>query len=130
MTVYDVSRTDQLVQMRSAPSLLPPILRPDGVHGGYVFQPPTLSGSTHLSVFQLSQRGSVSVIHLDHLPVDTIPETPQGLAQPTVWPADVEKLAQDADAMRADQGALAARAHSITDLQPAYHSKRTSRYIT
>ncbi|RPD66375.1 hypothetical protein L226DRAFT_197300 [Lentinus tigrinus ALCF2SS1-7] len=120
VTVYDVSRTDQLVQSRSAPCMLPPILNADGAHGGYAFQPPTLSGSTHLSAFQLSERGSVSALHLDHLPVDVIPDDTPEPPRSVMWPADVEKLAQDADMMQANQGVLAGRAHSITDLQPAY----------
>ncbi|KAI0723995.1 hypothetical protein C8T65DRAFT_628157, partial [Cerioporus squamosus] len=120
VTVYDVSRTDRLVQMRSAPCVLPPIVKPDGAHGGYALLPPTLFGSKHLSVFQLSERGGVSVLHLDHLPVDAVPDATSEAPRRTQWPASLEEVAQQADMMRASQGALAGRAHSVTDLHPVY----------
>ncbi len=109
--------------MRSAPFALPPIVKPDGAHGGYVLQPHALFGSKHLSVFQLSERGSVSVLHLDHSSVDATPEDASEHPRHTQWPAGVQELARKADTMRADQGSLAERAHSMTDLQPVYHSK-------
>ncbi|RDX56514.1 hypothetical protein OH76DRAFT_1426024 [Lentinus brumalis] len=121
VTIYDVSRTDRLVQMRSAPFALPPIVKPDGAHGGYALQPHALFGSKHLSVFQLSERGSVSVLHLDHSSVDATPEDASEHPRHTQWPAGVQELARKADTMRADQGSLAERAHSMTDLQPVYH---------
>ncbi|KAI0372898.1 hypothetical protein BV20DRAFT_990286 [Pilatotrama ljubarskyi] len=122
ITVYDVSRgSDNLVHLYDAPYALPPALRPDGPHLGYAFfQQATLSGSKSMSIFQLSERGSISLLNLQRLSKDVAQETPNSARRRVDWPPDVLKLKEDADAARSDLGPLAGKAHSIVDLQPAY----------
>ncbi|KAH9901571.1 hypothetical protein C8Q73DRAFT_678269 [Cubamyces lactineus] len=123
VTVYDVSRgNDNLVHLHDAPYPLPPVLRPDGAHLGHTFfQQPTALGSKFLSVFQLSERGSVSLLNFQAAPGDSVAQ--ESLSQGgsrAEWPPEVKKLGDDADAARPDLGHLAGRAHLVVDLQPAY----------
>ncbi|KAI0636734.1 hypothetical protein C8Q77DRAFT_1094359 [Trametes polyzona] len=122
ITVYDVSRgSDSLVHIHNAPYALPPILRPDGAHSGYAFfQQPTLQGSKQLSIFQLSERGSMSLLNLQWLSREAVPETAAQPPRRAEWSPEVKKLRDDAEVSRPDLGTLAARTHSIVDLQPAY----------
>ncbi|KAI0807584.1 hypothetical protein C8Q74DRAFT_1313323 [Fomes fomentarius] len=124
ITVYDVARgadlTDKHLYMYGDPYALPPIIRPDGPHLGYAFfQQPTLTGSKHLSILQLSQRGSVSLLNLDHVPADTNPGQPTGAPLHAEWSPEVKQLS-DAANTRTVRGPLAERAHSIVDLGPLY----------
>lgn len=124
ITVYDVARgsdlTDKHLYMYGDPYALPPIIRPDGSHLGYAFfQQPTLTGSKHLSILQLSQRGSVSLLNLDHVPADTNPGQSTGAPLRAEWSPEVKQLSEAADA-RTVRGPLAERAHSIVDLGPLY----------
>ncbi|KAI0333487.1 hypothetical protein GY45DRAFT_1296833 [Cubamyces sp. BRFM 1775] len=123
VTVYDVSRgNDNLVYLHDAPYSLPPVIRPDGAHLGHAFfQQPTALGSKYLSVFQLSGRGSVSLLNFQAVSGDSAAKdtaSQDGLR--TEWPPEVKKLGDDADAARPDLGHLAGRAHMVVDLQPAY----------
>ncbi|KAH9857125.1 hypothetical protein C2E23DRAFT_771292 [Lenzites betulinus] len=122
VTVYDVSRgNDNLVHVHDAPYSLPPIHRPDGAHLGYAFfQPPTLAGSKHLSIFQLSERGGLSLLNIQRVPREASHETSKGSHQQAEWPDEVKKLEEDADAAKHDLGPLAGRGHSVVDLQTAY----------
>lgn len=126
VTVYDVSRdTENLVHMHGSPYALPSIIRPDNPHLGFAFyQQPTLVGTKHISFFQLSERGSVSLLNLDHVFTDTVCEDISAIAPRRAnWTPEVQALGEVADATDADQGPLAGRAHSVVNLQPAYHSK-------
>ncbi|KAI0362386.1 hypothetical protein OH77DRAFT_1441905 [Trametes cingulata] len=122
VTVYDVSRgNDNLVHLCDTPRALSPAVHPDGPHLGYAFfQQPTLSGSKQLSIFQLSERGSLSLLNLQRLPKDVVQETPTQARRRVDWPADVRKLGEEAESARPDLGPLSAKAHSVVDLQPAY----------
>ncbi len=123
VTVYDVSRdTENLVHMHGSPYALPSIVHPDGPHLGFAFyQQPTLVGTKHIGLFQLSERGSVSHLNLDHVFTDTaISATGPRRAD---WTPEVKALGETADATHVDQGPLAGRVHSVVNMQPAYHSE-------
>ncbi|KAI9057898.1 hypothetical protein FKP32DRAFT_1597859 [Trametes sanguinea] len=122
VTVYDVSRaSDNLVYMHEPPRALSPGLHPDGPHLGYAFyQQPTPAGSKHVSIFQLSDRGGLSLLNLHRVPNDTVPETPTARRARGDWPEAVKKLRDDAEAARPDLGPVAGKAHIIVDLEPAY----------
>lgn len=126
--MYDISRgNDNLVHIHDAPYALPPILRPDGPHLGHAFfQSPTLTGSKHLSIFQLSERGNVSLLNIQRLSREAADEAPEQPQMRADWPPEIQRLATDVDAARPDIGSLAGRAHSIVDLQPAYQSEPQS----
>ncbi|KAI0748606.1 hypothetical protein C8Q80DRAFT_1219698 [Daedaleopsis nitida] len=118
VTVYDVSRgrdsTDKLVHSYGTPYALPPVLWPDAPHLGHAFfQQPTLSGLKHLSVFQMSPRGGVSLLNFNHLPADSPHKLSADASRRAAWSPAVEKLADEANVMRSDQGLLAQRAHHI-----------------
>lgn len=126
VTVYDVSRdTENLVHMHGSPYALPSIIRPDSPHLGFAFyQQPTLVGTKHISLFQLSERGSVSLLNLNHVFTDTISKDISAIAPRRAnWAPEVQALGEVADATHADQGPLAGRAHSVVNMQPAYHSR-------
>ncbi|OSD08614.1 hypothetical protein PYCCODRAFT_1380319 [Trametes coccinea BRFM310] len=122
VTVYDVSRaSDNLVYMHEPPHALSPVLHPDGPHLGYAFyQQPTLAGSKHLSIFQLSNRGSMSLLNLQRVHNDTAPETPTARRTRGDWSEAVKKLGDEAEAARPDLGPVAGKAHIVVDLQYAY----------
>ena len=121
VAVYDVGRSEgDLVRMYGSPYALPPVTRPDGPHLGHaVFQEHSLSGAKRISVLQLSERGSVSVLDLDHLCEDDVYIDPEMVPRRADWAPDIKAL-EPADATTGDLGPLAGRAHSIVDLQPAY----------
>lgn len=121
VTVYDFSRTnDNLLRMCGSPYALPPIIKPDGRHLGHaVFQEPNISGAKRISWLQLSERGSVSLLDLEHLSVDDDRIQPDMAPRKAEWPPDVEAL-EAASRAKPDLGPLAARAHSIVNLHPAY----------
>ncbi|KAI8989669.1 hypothetical protein BD414DRAFT_414849 [Trametes punicea] len=122
VTVYDVSRGNgNLVYLHEPPYALPPVLQPDGPHSGYAFfQQPTLVGSKHVSMLQLSDRGGVSLLNLQRVPNDAIQDAPNPGRRRADWPDDVKKLGSYADAAHRDLGPLAGRGHDVVDLQPAY----------
>ncbi|KAI0780690.1 hypothetical protein BD413DRAFT_702681 [Trametes elegans] len=122
VTVYDVSgSSDNLIHLHDNPSALPPILRPDGPHLGYaLFQPPTLAGLKHVTIFQLSERGGLSMLNLDRASTHAQESSATSRVR-MEWSPDVRKLGEDANADQPDMGPLATRAHSTVDLRPAYH---------
>ena len=126
VTIYDMSRdSENLVHMHGPSYALPPIVQPDGPHLGFAFyQQPTLVGTKHISLFQLSERGSVSLLNLDHVFTDT---TSQEISITTSrrasWPPEVQALGEAADASSVDQGPLSGRAHNVVNLQPVYRSE-------
>ncbi|KAI1794593.1 hypothetical protein LXA43DRAFT_995724 [Ganoderma leucocontextum] len=124
VTVYDVSRdTENLVHMHGPPYALPSIVRPDGPHLGFAFyQQPTLVGTKHISLFQLSERGSVSLLNLDHVSADMASrEISTTVPRRAHWTPEVQALGEAADAKHVDQGPLAGRAHGVVNMQLAYH---------
>lgn len=126
VTVYDVSRdTENLVHMHGSPYALPSAVHPDGPHFGFAFyQQPTLVGTKHISLFQLSERGSVSLLNLDHVFTDIASrEMSPAAPRRTDGTPEIQALGEAADSTHSDQGPLAGRAHIVVNMQPAYHSK-------
>ena len=127
ITIYDVSsRHDRLVRMCGTPYTLPPIVRPDGPHLGYAFyQPLTLAGDKSLSIYQMSSRGSISLMNLDHRPADTVQEIVHSTSSldRAAYPQDGQGLA---NVMQEDLGSHAARTFKEVDLGLAYQRQYAS----
>ncbi|KAH9945903.1 uncharacterized protein BXZ73DRAFT_37424 [Epithele typhae] len=118
VTVYDVTREQNLVHSSGYPYALPSAAAADGPHLGHTFfQDPSLAGSKQISLFQLSAGGGLSVFDLDHLSRDDYYE-PYLVETPEEWPPHVESLAQTAKPN--DSGPLAGRVYSIADMSHAY----------
>ncbi|TBU65578.1 hypothetical protein BD310DRAFT_864379 [Dichomitus squalens] len=122
VTVYDVSRdSENLVHMYGSPYALPPLVRPDGPHSGFAFyQQPSLVGSKHISLLQLSERGGLSLLNLDHISADATPPETSIEHRRYQWTPEVHQLGKEADAKRIGGGPLAGRVHSVVDMRPAY----------
>ncbi|KAI0672980.1 hypothetical protein C8Q78DRAFT_1022189 [Trametes maxima] len=122
VTVYDVSRgNENLVQLYGAPYSLPSVLRPDGPHSGYAFfQQPTIAGSKQLSIFQLSERGSLLLLNLQKTSDDIVTACSSRVSGRAEWPTGVTKLGENVETAPLDLGPLAARTHSVTGLESAY----------
>ncbi|KAI0647297.1 hypothetical protein C8Q79DRAFT_958760 [Trametes meyenii] len=122
VTVYDVSRgIDNLVHLNGSPYSLPSVLCPDGPHCGYAFfQQPTIAGSKQLSIFQLSERGSLSLLNLQKTSDDIVTESSGRVPRRTEWPTDVATLGGEVEAAPPNLGPLATRSHNVVTLDSAY----------
>ncbi|GBE82101.1 predicted protein [Sparassis crispa] len=122
VTVYDVSGTDHnLVYVNVPPYCLPPVRTPDGRYLGHAFvQHPADTNDGDISVMQLSESGSISLLNLELSPTGEAGDVTRIDNQRVEWPVDVLNLEAQVKTSRPNNGPLGAQTFSKVDLRPAY----------
>lgn len=122
VTIYDVSRSDDmLVHLHTPPYCLPSWQPNNEGHAGFAFlRHPAFTDPRDITMFQLSERGAIHAVNLGHALEPDDDEHPVKFE----WSADVRDLETRMKNMNSSHGPLGERRWSQEDLQADYQSKR------
>ena len=123
MTVYDVCRSDDnLLYINAQPYSLQSVLGPTPYMGHTFFRHPSSPSESEISMFMLSERGSVHFLDLE-MPMSGEETPPKDVGNIVEWSEDVKELNVRANDLRSDFGYLGARDGGEVNLHSIYDSE-------
>lgn len=117
VTVYDVSRSenDKLLHSNIPAYSIPPVSGFNARTAGYSISRSAHQSETALSIYQLSERGSIYCLELDVLTANSM----QGGREVCQWSTEVQTFAQGVN-VRPEMGPFEARVASKVDVRSVY----------